>query len=389
MSAAAWMALLLALTPAEERGREIYLHGTGAPAVVGDAPVGAPMPCAGCHGAEGRGGGEGGVRAPAITWDALSHPGAARPAYEPRSLVRAIAMGIGASGRPLPASMPRYQLRREEADDLVAFLRRLGTLRDPGLSDDALVLGVLLPGTSPGAGASAREEVRGAALAWAAEVNARGGIYTRRVELRFVDRPSDGDPPFLYLGWGGDGVARWMAEHEVPFLRAGGGTDQASPFVFDLGPSPSDEARALQRQRGVFCPDVASIRSAPAGVRALVPSALADEAIAVNPAGGAIIAARVAPSDIDPALAAAYHLAPAHLSDQWSLLAAARLAENVLQRAGAGVSRASFVATLQQTRRFATGFSPPLTFDAERSRGTDVVRLLRLDPKTRSLTPAE
>ena len=89
------------------------------------------------------------------------------------------------------------------------------------------------------------------------------------------------------------------------------------------------------------------------------------------------------------AAAAAYRLAPAHLADQWSFLAAGRLVEGVLQRAGAGVSRASFVATLQQTRRFATGFSPPLTFDADHSRGTDAVRLWRLDPRSGALTPVE
>jgi hypothetical protein len=248
------------------------------------------------------------------------------------------------------------------------------------------------------------------------------------VDPRFADQPSAEDPPFLFLGWGDGAVARWMAEHEVPFLRAAGGAGETFPFVFDLGPSPAEEvnrligfaaergevpisvqapaagtaiaaaARAACRPpgctprspaRSVLCLDAASIRAVPGRALALVPSSLAEEAIAANPAGGTIIAARAVPSGADAALASAYHLAPAHLADQWTFLAAARLAENVLQRAGAGVTRASFVATLQQTRRFTTGFSPPLSFDADRSRGTNAVRLLRLDPRTGTLIPVE
>ncbi len=452
---AALPALLLAagaagaLSPEEARGRQLFLRGTGASgqavaAVVGDAPVSAPMPCAGCHGARGQGGAEGGVRAPPLTWDALSRPSAGRgasgrprPAYDgPRQLVRAIAMGLDSGGRALAPAMPRYQLLREDAGDLVVFLRRLGTLRDPGVGDGALTLGVLLP-EAPADPASPRarlrELLRAAAEAWAGDANARGGIYTRRLELRFVDRPSAEDEPFAFIGWGDDGVAAWMAEHEVPFVRVAGGTAAAAGFAFDVGPSPADEvgrlvelaasrgqvplavagpeadagaplaaaaraacqpprcrlAASSAAARAVLCLDAACLRGMPAHAVALVPSLLAEEAVSAAPPGGAVLAARASPPDIDPAAAARYRLAPARLADQWSLLAAARLVEHVLQRAGADLTRASFISTLRTTRNLATGFSPPLSFDADRSRGTDTVRLLRLDPGKDALTPVE
>jgi hypothetical protein len=63
------------------------------------------------------------------------------------------------------------------------------------------------------------------------------------------------------------------------------------------------------------------------------------------------------------------------------VLATARILEEVLRRAGAGVTRESFVAALPSVRGLATGFSPPV--------GTDVVRLLRLDRQAGTLTPID
>jgi hypothetical protein len=404
---------------------------------VGDTSIAAPLPCASCHGADGRGRTEGGVRTPEITWDALAHPsdghatsGRKRAAYDPRRLIRAITLGFDSSGNALAAPMPRYQLTSGDAEDLVAFLRRLGTLRDPGISDDALTVGVLLPsGRSP-------EVLRAAVDAWAGDVNARGGLYARRLEVRFLEQPSLEDQPFAFIGWGDVAVARWMEEHEVPFIRTAGGTEAAHPAasgrrVFDAGPSPEDEVRRLvafaarrgdlplaiagtgidgsplaaaaraacrapecrwtaqlARARAVLCLDAPGVRSMPGRGVALVPSWLADEALAA-PLGETILAARALPSDIDPAAAAAYRLAPARLADQWALLASARIVEEVLRRAGAGVTRQSFVAELQSTRGLATGFSPPVSFDASRAHGTDVVRLLRLGRARGTLTPVE
>ena len=72
----------LELTPEEAAGRRIYLEGVGSAngeisARVGAADTLVParvMPCANCHGADGRGRPEGGVRPPDITWSRLTRP---------------------------------------------------------------------------------------------------------------------------------------------------------------------------------------------------------------------------------------------------------------------------------------------------------------------------
>lgn len=154
---------------AEERGRAMYEHGPRGDATIGDTTMSVPMACGGCHGAGGRGRTEGGVTAPDITWEALSRRG-----YDAKTVVRAIAMGVSSRGATLAAPMPRYHLTRADADDLLAFLRQLGTRAEPGLTDGAIRIGVLAP-----------ESQRDAIASWADDVNRRGGIYARRIELRF------------------------------------------------------------------------------------------------------------------------------------------------------------------------------------------------------------
>lgn len=181
---------------AEDRGRAMYEDGPRGNVTIGDTTMTVPMACGGCHGVDGRGRTEGGVTAPDITWEALSRRG-----YEAKSVVRAVAMGIGSKGAPLAAPMPRYHLTRADADDLVAFLRQLGTRGEPGLTDDAIRIGVLAP-----------ESQRDAIASWAEDVNRRGGIYARRVELVF-----DAEDTFVTVN-GND-----LPLVEETLRRAGGG----------------------------------------------------------------------------------------------------------------------------------------------------------------------
>jgi hypothetical protein len=68
------------LTPAERRGKALYLRGespSGKPivAMLGDVDVPpSTMPCAGCHGLRGEGKTEGGVTAGNLTWTNLIKP---------------------------------------------------------------------------------------------------------------------------------------------------------------------------------------------------------------------------------------------------------------------------------------------------------------------------
>jgi cytochrome oxidase Cu insertion factor (SCO1/SenC/PrrC family) len=201
---------------AEDRGRAMYHEGPRADATVGDTMMSVPMACGGCHGSDGRGRTEGGVTAPEITWESLSRRG-----YDAKQLVRAITMGIDSSGKELAAPMPRYHLTRSDAGDLVAFLRHLGTRGEPGLTDEAIRIGVLVP-----------EPARDVIASWAADVNRRGGIYARRVDVRF-----DTEDVFVAIGAGDlrdvplvsiDDPMRAARLVEETLRRAGGGVTRES-----------------------------------------------------------------------------------------------------------------------------------------------------------------
>ncbi len=183
-----------------ERGKAIYLKGispSGQPIKARLAGSGTDVPaavltCGNCHGRDGIGKPEGGITPPTITWNELtkdygrSHPsGRQRPAYDDRSVGRAITTGLDPSGRPLDSAMPRYALTRADLDDLVAYLRELGRDSEPGITDQTIVVGTFLaPPTSMG---ELNVAVKSVLIAYFQEVNQRGGIYGRAIELRRLD----------------------------------------------------------------------------------------------------------------------------------------------------------------------------------------------------------
>ncbi|HEY0083535.1 MAG TPA: cytochrome c, partial [Pyrinomonadaceae bacterium] len=136
------------LTPQETRGKQIYLRGTSASgkeimAYLGEASLevpGSAMTCAACHGADGQGKPEGGVTPSNLTWAALTKPygvvhasGRKHPPYTERALEIAVTRGLDPAGNRLHNVMPRYQMTREDMADLISYLKRLGTDRDPGV----------------------------------------------------------------------------------------------------------------------------------------------------------------------------------------------------------------------------------------------------------------
>lgn len=185
-----------ALSNAEARGREIYLNGKSASggditAFVGQGLVATPataLPCGGCHGPDGLGRPEGGVVPSNITWGYLTKPygvvsrfGEHRPAYTAATLARAITLGIDAAGKSLDVSMPRYRMGQGDLDDLLAHLKRLETYLDPGLSNDRIILGTILPG--PGPLHSLGQAIRAVVEDYLDAINERGGVYGRKLEL--------------------------------------------------------------------------------------------------------------------------------------------------------------------------------------------------------------
>lgn len=147
--------LMLALTPAQERGRQIYFlgqstsqHAITATVGEGGTPFSAAIvPCVNCHGEDGRGRVEANVRPADITPDMLSRVatinGRARAPYTPPHLKRAIGMGFDSARNSLNAAMPRYAMSQNDASDLLAFLSILGHESQPGITDDTIRIGII------------------------------------------------------------------------------------------------------------------------------------------------------------------------------------------------------------------------------------------------------
>lgn len=194
----------LPLSPDEMAGKRLYregLSGSGAPimARVGAAGMVLPatsLPCANCHGADGLGRAEGGVRPPDLSWSRLTRSygqqqinGRNYPAYTEAALARAIQEGRDPGNNRLDPAMPRFMLSMNDQRNLTAYLKRLADERDPGLTPESLHLGTLLPRQGPWAeeGATVAAVLNGSV----ARINKAGGIHGRQLSLTILDPGPD------------------------------------------------------------------------------------------------------------------------------------------------------------------------------------------------------
>jgi ABC-type branched-subunit amino acid transport system substrate-binding protein/cytochrome c553 len=238
----------LALDAAAVRGKRLYQRGesvdggevTAVLAAQGVEIPATAMPCGSCHGRDGRGRAEGGVVPADLRWQRLRAPavrsdGKPRSAYDERSFVRAVTLGIDPDGTPLHPVMPRYRLRHGDAQDLLAYVQQLDRDLDPGVTTDRLRLATLVPAGE----ADGQADATGAAIAalLAArlfEVNHDGGLFGRQLELAVLTLPAGTEPaavldrameetPFFALlapAMGAEVVAigAWAARQEIPVL---------------------------------------------------------------------------------------------------------------------------------------------------------------------------
>ena len=190
----------------ESRGKQIYVHGTSPSgneilAYFGASWLempGSAMACANCHGLDALGKLEDGVNPSNLTWKALTKPyglkyadGRQHPPYTERTLELAVTQGTDPAGNNLLSVMPRYRMSRQDLADLIAYLKHVETDRDPGISDNKIVIGTAVP--SQGTLADMGQAVKAVTSAFFEELNSQGGIYGRRFELKFVetaDKPS-------------------------------------------------------------------------------------------------------------------------------------------------------------------------------------------------------
>lgn len=184
------------LTPQEQRGKVIYFEGKSPrgdviTAFIGREEVKVPgtvATCASCHGADGLGRPEAGVIPSNIRWDYLAKPygntsptGRKFPAYDEDALMECLVDGYDPGGNRLDTSMPVYDMTDEDMDDLIAYLKKLEFDFDPGLTETTLRIGTILParGRMDELGQVMGEVLR----AYFEEINDRGGIYNRKIEL--------------------------------------------------------------------------------------------------------------------------------------------------------------------------------------------------------------
>lgn len=263
------------LTPSERRGRAIYLRGETSDskqimAMVGDLEVPAStIHCAGCHGRRGEGKTEGGVSAGNLTWSNLTksyghtHPTGRKhgPFNEP-AFINSVVRGVDPSGNNLLVAMPRYRMSIEDMNDLLAYIKRLEFDRDPGLTSESIAVGVPLPASA--ALADMGQAIRQAVSAYFEELNARGGIYNRKIKLHFTETGGaemtaglrtliERDEVFAFIAGvsaGGDRQLSSLArEAEVPFIGPATLLPQAerppNRYVFYLLPGVGEQAVAL------------------------------------------------------------------------------------------------------------------------------------------------
>src|SRR5438034_7988539 len=107
--------------------------------------------------------------------------------------------------------MPRYQMSPEGLSDLIVYVKRLGKDRDPGISEDKIVIGTVVP--LKGELMELGQAVKAATSAYFQELNSQGGIYNRKFEVKFTET---GDTPAATRA----NVERLIKEEQIFALTA-------------------------------------------------------------------------------------------------------------------------------------------------------------------------
>jgi len=363
--------------------------------------------CAGCHGADARGGTEGGIAVPAIDGATLSRPRViepARPAYDADGFARAVTMGTDPAGRRLALPMARFALSQADLAALEAYLALVGTAADlePGVAPDEIRVGTVLPLSGP---AAATGRLLQAAIE--AKFVAAGPLYGR--SLRLVVEDAGTDPAAA--------VARLARDEDLlalvgTLLPAGTGgdlpivgpleaaADPAVPEAFSLVATPEDQmavlidalaeehphprlallgrqpglAERVKRDGGVLVdPSRADVVLAPPGQD---PRRLIGQVPRTSLIAGCAAELGVGAADADR-----LRLVSPVASDDPTVLAAGAAAVLIegLKRMGARPTRARLVAALETLQDFPLAGLPPQSFGRGRHVGTRASMIWRPD----------
>lgn len=248
--------------PGAPDGRRLYEKGVGVSGVVvqayiGEGSIPAPasaMPCASCHGLDGRGRPEGGLNPPDIRWAALTKPyghthqdqgGRVHPAYDEMGLFRSLVEGADPAGNPLNIAMPRYAVSREDVAALTDYLRVLDSRMERGVTPHRVTMGIVVPADGPAAQSGL--VLRSMVTALMDEVNKAGGIHGRHMHLVTIETGKTPEET-------AEAVRRMIQEYRLFALIA--------PFA----PGAENELARVAREEGT--PVVAPFEPFPADGRA-------------------------------------------------------------------------------------------------------------------------
>lgn len=409
-------------TASEERGKAIYFGEKGSALDTAEVQIGElttklparTFPCASCHGRTGSGQSERGVTPSQITRDALTRPytvkataGRTRPPYTASSFRNAVRNGKDSGGNALAEAMPRFNFTDKQLADLWAFLDVIDDVTDPGLTDDTILIGVVLDAANPAT--SAQQKLLNTL---ASDINRIGGVNGRKLSFAQVSgKAAVADTVFGLIA--PQGAAPTGLPSDVPVISV---LPPSSPSAgtFALVTSEADQVAALKRF-AVETWSVVSVKdacSAAKGDTVLLASAKCAGAaqnaqrVLMTQSVFASIApplrAKLPPESfvsiatplgrIAPNAQAAFAKTRARAGNDKSAILAeadaystAALLIEALMRTGRDISRAGLIESLENVRNFEGGMTPALSFGPNRhvgSRGADIVRY---DAKTASL----
>jgi ABC-type branched-subunit amino acid transport system substrate-binding protein len=283
---------VLALDDAEVRGKLIYFdgisaRGTNITAVVGDEAAmlpGSTMPCASCHGSDGLGRPEGGLLPLDIRWSELiktyghvHEDGRRHPAFDEASFARSMVGGVDPANNQMDRSMPLYQMSTEDMEDLIAYMKVLEDDYDPGVSDDRVQVATLLPLGGPAAGTG--QAMAAVMQGYFSEINSKGGIFGRRIELLAVPLGATPEASIQNLrgAFDDEGLFAVVGAYSIGLdealldLLRSDNVPLVGPFTLDPGDSFLDATAfylysGLSEQAGVLAEKALSLGAAPGNV---------------------------------------------------------------------------------------------------------------------------
>lgn len=223
-----------------DQGRDIYELGQGsAPIIVkqgnsGWQPATSANACRACHGDSGEGGIEGTISAPLLadTPDETA-------VY--RKLNSALFQHRRADGGTLGAAMPRYRMSEADLHALATYVAALPGAPSPGVSSNAITIGLSTAGSPIGAEARVTLQKSLAALAGNSP-----GLFGRTV--RFANEAENAG--LITIAWNADGPSRQPTFLLRPDLPSG--QEHPAPICAALDPDHASRQRAtadwLERQ---------------------------------------------------------------------------------------------------------------------------------------------